>query len=31
MKRVLISGADGQLVADIINTLYTPKMIGFLM
>ena len=25
MKRVLISGADGQLVADIINTLYTPE------
>ena len=25
MKRVLISGADGQLVTDIINALYTPE------
>jgi len=25
VKKVLISGADGQLVADIINTLFTPK------
>ena len=25
MKEVLISGADGQLVSDIINTLYTPE------
>ena len=25
MKKVLISGADGQLVTDIINTLYTPE------
>ena len=25
VKKVLISGADGQLVADIINTLFTPQ------
>jgi len=29
MKRVLISGADGQLVTDIINTLSTPENDGF--